>query len=222
MTIAYQATGTPANGTGAITVAWPAHQSGDFGILVCGCEAGETISLSTANGFVETSGSPKNGAFSHIALFWCRATSSSMASPVVADPGNNVVGAIVTFRGATGSPTPINAFTNGVDTTTSTLTIGGVTTTQNNCMIIAAVDTDLNTSNQYSNWANANLVSCTEWLDYGSSSGDNNHIAVAGGVKAVAGATGNITATGANNRDSSYIVLAIMSGGGGGLFLFSS
>jgi hypothetical protein len=197
----YQAAGTAMSGTAAITVAWPAHQAGDIALLFVESCGGEAVTLSTPAGFVNVLNSPQstgtttNG--TRLTVFWCRATSSSMSSPTVADPGNHVYGIILTFRNvvATGNPWDITA--GGTKATASTTTtFGTVTTNVNNDLIVLAASRDNDSAAAaWSAWTNANLSGLTERSDGGTTSGNGGGVGVATGLKATAGSVGSSTAT---------------------------
>jgi hypothetical protein len=198
----YQAVGTAVNGTGAgLAPAWPAHVSGDIALLFVEAAGGDAISLTTANGFVQVTNSPQatgtGTAGTRIAVYWCRATSSSMSAPVLADSGDHTYARILTFRGVIATGDPWDATGGGVKASASTaVTATGVTTGVPNTLIVVGVTKDLDAVAAFASaWANANLVSITERADAGTTSGGGGGIAVAEGVKSAAGATGNTTAT---------------------------
>ena len=201
ITLAFIAAGTAQSGTGAITVAWPTHQAGDIALLFVESCGGQAATLSTPAGFAAVANSPQytgtGTAGTRISVFWCRATSSSMGSPTVADPGDHVYGRILTFRGviSTGNPWDVTAGgTKGTASTTTTF--GTVTTSVNNDLIVLAASRDnSSTSAAWSNWTNTNLSSLTEQSDGGTTSGNGGGVGVATGLKSTAGSTGSTTAT---------------------------
>ena len=157
----FQAAGSQVGSTGAATVAWPTHVTDDIALLVVET-ANESVSLSTPAGFVEVTGSPAGlgtagatGA-TRVTLFWCRATSSTMTSPVVADAGDHVIARIYTFRGciATGNPWDVTATdTNAVASTTSTCP--AVTTTVDNTLVCFFCTNDFDgAGDAVSGWVN--------------------------------------------------------------------
>ena len=79
----------------------------------------------------------------------------------------------------------------------TTMTFEAVTTTENRCMVlnILANARGVDSTVQYSNWANANLVSVTEAIDYSSAVNNGGGIGMAYGIKSLAGNTGSTTAT---------------------------
>jgi len=199
----FQAAGTAQSGTGAITVAWPTHQANDIALLFVESCGGEAVTLSTPAGFANVTNSPQatgaGTAGTRITVFWCRATSSSMSSPTVDDPGDHVYGVILTFRGviATGDPWDVTA--GGTKATASTTTtFGAVTTNVNNTLVVLAASRN-NDSNAAAwtdaSWANTNLSSIAERADEGTTSNNGGGVGVATGVKLTAGGTGQTTAT---------------------------
>lgn len=208
--ISFVAAGTVQESTGAITVPWPTHLSDDIALLICECEWNQTVSLVTANGFAAVTGSPSTGGSEQTKLymFWCRATSSSMSSPITNDPGDHIIGQIITFRGCILSGDPQHAYSETFDSTSGALSVNGVTTTASSCMIVYMVGSANTVS--YSSWANASLVSATEFCDNSTGAGNNGSIAAAGGIKLEAGATGAITATGSANLETQCACLALL------------
>lgn len=206
MTVAYNAIGSSVAGTSAITVVWPTHAAGDVALLIVQ-SANEAISLSSANGFVEVANSPQGTGTAatadsaRLAVFWCRATSSSMASPVVADSGNRTAGVIITFTGCVDSGDPVNVTGGDVlASDSSTVTVPGASTTVDGCMIVAICAHAIPTSSIFSGWTNSNLSSVTERLDFGSNDGVGGGFALATGSQALAGDYGATTASmGANS-----------------------
>jgi hypothetical protein len=120
-----------------------------------------------------------------------------MASPVVGDPGDHVYGHILTFRGAVATGNPWDVTAGGIKATASTTTtLGAVTTSVNNDLVVLAASRDNDaTTAAWSAWTNANLSGITERSDGGTTSGNGGGIGVATGVKSTAGNTGQTTAT---------------------------
>jgi len=203
----YQAAGTSVSGTGNITVAWPTHQTGDVALLFIESCGGQAANLGTPAGFAAVTNSPQstgtttNG--TRITVYWCRATSSSMASPVVTDPGDHVYGRILTFRGVVASGNPWDVTAGGVKATASTTTTFGTVTTgaASELIVLAASRDNDSTSAAWSSWTNANLTSITERSDGGTTSGNGGGIGVATGIKVAAGAIGSSTATVTSSKD---------------------
>jgi len=211
-TPSFQAAGTPVNGTGAVTPTWPTHAVDDIALLIVESRGDEPVTLSTAAGFVEVTNSPQiTGTDTRLTVFWARATSTAMASPTVADPGNHVFAQIVTYRNVTpdaGDPWDVTG--GGTKTTASTsVTVTGVTTTVDNTLIVQIVSraNDANGA-AFSAQANANLTTLTERYDDGTNNGDGGGFVVWDGVKATAGATGNTTAT-VTSTTNAFLTIAL-------------
>ena len=197
----FQAAGTAVSGTGAVTPAWPAHAVGDIALLFVESTGGQAATLSTPAGFAAVANSPQatgaGTAGTRLTVFWARATSTTMASPTVADPGDHVYAQILTYRGviATGNPWDV-AGGNVKAAASTTVTVTSVTTTEANTRIVQAVARDNDsTAAAFSAITNANLTGIAERSDAGTASGNGGGFGVWDGVMATAGATGNTTAT---------------------------
>ncbi len=198
---AFQAAGTALSGTGAVSPAWPAHAIGDVALLFIESTGGQAATLSTPAGFVAVASSPQatgaGTAGTQITVFWARATSTSMAAPTVADPGDHVYAQIITYRGVINTGNPWDITGGGVKAVASTsVTVTGVTTSVPSTLIVQAVARDLDSAAAaFSAETNANLTGISERSDVGTTSGNGGGFAVWDGVMAAAGATGNTTAT---------------------------
>ena len=218
----FQAAGASANGTGSITVAWPAHAVNDVALLFVESSGGQAVTLSTPSGFVQVTGSPQatgsGSAGAQLTVFWARATSTAMPSVTVADPGDHVYARIITYRGviSTGSPWDVTA--GGIKSTASTtVTVTGVTTTVADTLIVQAVARDRDSTNaHFSAETNVNLASIAERSDAGTTSGNGGGFAVWDGVFAGTGATGNTTATISNSVVNAFITIALKPVAGSG------
>lgn len=205
---AWQACGTvqAAVGGNPLTVPWPVHLVGDVGVLWV-TNSDSSVGGLTANGFtfkhaVEGGGNP-TGAITHqyLAMYWCRATSTSMASPIIA---NDVIGAgstyaiavITTYRGCIVSGDPFNAV--GGDTTSSASTSvvipGGVTTLANCLIAFGASDSrDSASANRSTGYTNTDLTDIVAVTDFNTAAGNGGGLYIGHGLKATAGAFGNTT-----------------------------
>jgi hypothetical protein len=198
---AFQAAGGAVEGTGSVTPAWPAHEIDDIALLFIESTGGQPATLSTPAGFAAVLNSPQatgaTTAGTRITVFWARATSTSMASPTVADPGNHVYARILTYRGVFASGDPWDVTGGGVKAAASTsVTVTGVTTTVANTLIVQAVARDNDSAAAaFSAQTNAGLTGIAERSDAGTAMNNGGGFAVWDGVKAAAGATGNTTAT---------------------------
>jgi hypothetical protein len=198
----YQAAGSAVSGTGAITPAWPTHQSGDVALLIVE-SANQAITLSTPAGFAAVTNSPQGTgtaggtSATRLTVFWKRATTSAEPNPTVADSGDHQIARIITFRGVVASGNPWDVTAGNVASSASTsVSIPGATTTVANTLVVAIVTNGTDTSSaQAGSWANSNLTSLTERVDGGTTSGNGGGFAIATGVKATAGAYGTTTAT---------------------------
>jgi hypothetical protein len=195
--------GTPQSATtAAVTVPWPSHVAGDIGIL-CVERAGGSASptLTTANGFVavpggeQTTGATTLG--TKMTLFWCRATSSAMAAPVVAASADHQYAAIFTARGCIATGNPWDVVGGGVKATASTAVAAtGVTTTVPNTTIAYVVARDNDTNGAiFTGLTNAGIAFNNTLFDNGTNSGGGGGFAVATGLLAAAGASGSLSGT---------------------------
>jgi len=193
--------GAEATGTGAVTPVWPTHVAGDVALLFVESE-NQTITLSTPAGFTEITpsqgtGTPAAAGAVKLSVFWNRATSSAMANPTVADPGDHVYARIITFKGVIDTGNPYEVVAGSVKGTTSTTTtFDSVTTSTADDLIVLAAAADRDSvSPTFQNWVNTDLVQLQELIDYGTTNGDGGGIAVAAGTKLIAGSTGTTTGT---------------------------
>lgn len=196
----FQATGTANSGTGAVTVAWPAHLAGDVALLFVESQRDQPVTLSTPAGFVQVSGSPQftnAGTGTRLTVFWARATSAVMTSPTIADAGDHVYGVIVTYRRVINTGDPWDVTSGGVKNTASTVvSVTGLTTTVDNTRVVQAVTRDNDaTGVAFSAQANATLTGITERSDGGTNSGHGGGIGIWDGLDATAGTINNTTAT---------------------------
>jgi hypothetical protein len=209
----YVDVGTNTSGAGNITVPWPTHVAGDIGLLVIESTGGQAANLGTANGFAAVDSSPSStGATTsgtRVTVYWCRATSAAMASPIVTDPGDHAVGRIFTFRGCveTGDPWNITAADQKASASTSA-SAPTVTTTVNNCLIVCAIsrDNDASSTTSFSAWANASLTDVNEAAEGGTTSGNGGGFGVGYGTLATAGVSGVTTATVTSSINASITI----------------
>jgi len=211
---AFQAAGAAVTGTGNVTPAWPAHAIGDVALLFVESTGGQAANLSVPAGFAAVANSPQSTgagtAGTRITVYWARATSTTMATPTVMDPGDHVYARILTYRGviATGNPWDITG--GGVKAAASTaVSVTGVTTNVPNTLVVQAVARDNDSAAAaFSAQANGNLTGITERSDAGTTSGNGGGFAVWEGVKATPGATGNTTAT-VTNSINAFLTVAL-------------
>lgn len=195
----FQAAGVKADGSGAVSPAWPTHQSGDVALLIVETAGGEPATLSNAQGFASVTGSPRGDNVdlggTVLTVWWKRATTSSEPAPTVADSGNHTFAKIITFRGviATGNPWDATAGSETEGSGSTTFSIPGSATSTANALVVAIVSSsDLRNA---SGWTNADLVGLTERADEASTVGNNGSVAIATGIKVTAGTYGATTGT---------------------------
>ena len=211
----FQAAGTAISAKGAVSPVWPTHAVNDIALLFVESTGGQQATLSTAAGFAAVTDSPQatgtttNG--TRITVFWARATSTTMAAPTVADPGDHVYARIITYRSVVGTGDPWDITGGGVKAAASTsVTVTGVTTTVADTLIVQAVARDNDSAAAaFSAQANANLTGIVERSDAGTALGNGGGFGVWDGVKATAGATGNTTAT-VTNSINAFLTIALM------------
>jgi hypothetical protein len=195
---AFQAAGTPVNGTGAVSPAWPAHQPGDIALLFIESRGNQAANLAGGSGFASVGQTNTGGAGgTRLTVYWARATSSSMASPTVNDPGDHVYAQIITYRGVLWTGNPWNVQAGGTKGAASnTVSVTSITTTETNTLVVQAVSRNNDAAGPaFSGQASATLTGITERSDDGTTDGDGGGFAVWDGVKATAGATGVTTAS---------------------------
>lgn len=200
----FQAAGTLVGSTGTISPAWPTHAVDDVALLFLETANQIPTALTTVNGFAlvgtlsyggGTSGSGTTA--SSLDVYWCRATSTSMAAPTVTDAGNHTIGQIATFRGCitTGDPWDVVAGDASGSASTS-VTIPGVTTTVADCLVVLACSwADDSASGFLASVTNASLASITSRINAGNISGSGGGFAVFTGEKSAAGVVSASTGT---------------------------
>lgn len=182
----YVGTGAGAASSGPISCAWPAHATGDYGLLFVessnqapGAVSGwaQIAQLGTAGPTTPTM----------LTIYSRFASSASEANASVPDSGDHTTGIIVVYRGVnTGAPIDASASGNGA---TTSIVLPAVTTTGDNRLIVHAIadGCDQTSSARYTGWANASLTSLDERADYGLSIADGGGIGVADGERVAAG-----------------------------------
>lgn len=197
----YQAIGTQVGGSGAVSPAWPvgAHAVDDIAILIAVSNDAFSdpgaATLSVAAGFTAVTGgadsSTDGSAFSRVTLFWCRATSTTMATPTVAAAAGDNSAVIVTFRGCTTSGDPYDGASVAANASeNSAVSVAGVTTAGTNRAVLVAIGHD-NTAATCASYTNANLTSITERIDAAATL----RLVAATATAAAAGNYGSTTAT---------------------------
>jgi hypothetical protein len=215
----WKAAGIPVIATSAqtLTPTWPAHEAGDIGFLILSGLGVNAYTLSTAAGFAAVTDSPQKdtgvSTSSRLQVWWCRASSSAMASPVVADAASDdaKIAMIVVVKGAASSGDPWDVTAGDAPAAAGTaITFPGVTTTVGNTLIMNILAHRVDSADaQVSGWANADLTDLTEHVDYDVITSLGYGLAVATGVKAAAGAVTGTTATLANSATQARLTIAV-------------
>lgn len=196
----FQAAGTEQSGIGNLTVPWPTHVAGDVALLFVESQRDQAVTLSTPAGFAAVPNSPQftnAGTGTRLTVFWARATSAAMASPIVLDPGDHAYARIITYRQVDLAGDPWDVTSGGVKNTASTtVSVTGLTTSVNNTRVVQAVARDNDSAAAaFSAETNGGLTGITERSDAGTTSGHGGGIGIWDGLLATAGTIGNTTAT---------------------------
>jgi hypothetical protein len=209
--------GTAGSGTGGGSPAWPVgHEVGDIGLLVV-MTANEPISFTDAAGFVEVTNSPQargtaaSATAIRLGVFWCRATSTAMSSPVIPDLGNHQFSRIYGFRGCISTGDPYDVTAGDQATASLSVSIPGATTTVADCLVVLINGSSNDgTSNVYTAGpTNADLANLTALSNTGTTAGNGSSLAMHSGEKATAGAYGVTTATQTLSEDMARMSIAL-------------
>jgi hypothetical protein len=189
--------------TGTVFPPWPSgHDVGDIGIAFVETSGDVAASLSTPRGFafMGSSISAGSGALTRLDVFWCRATSNAMLSPVFTGQADHQWAIMGAWRNCSTTATPPSVFSNvgGTNTLGTTLTMPAITTVVPGALAIycAAYSAD-SSSNIMSSWTNANGNTLTPVSLFGTASGDGGGCAIAYSFQAAAGDTGTTSVTSA-------------------------
>lgn len=201
----YVAAGTVAQATGGasavgFTPGLPAGiQTGDILILALEiANDGDNVSAPTGYTFVTTAAINSGTSGTRIAYFWRRHTSGDSAPSCTLDAGgDHALARIIAVRGCVATGSPIDATSGGSKAALNTsVTVTGFTTNVNECLIVGAVTNSADgTTNTFSGWTNSNLSNVTERTDNQVSNGDGAGLAIYTGEQAIAGPTGDTTAS---------------------------
>ncbi|MDP3003946.1 MAG: hypothetical protein Q8N43_00325, partial [Candidatus Azambacteria bacterium] len=145
----YRSSGTFTAGTGAITPPYPADMAANAVCLLAVSSENQTITLTTANGFVEVptwspqgAGTAATDPASMLALYWKRTVGGDSA-PVVADSVNNTEGQIHCFTGVITSGDPWDTGAGGNDSAANDTsgTIPGAITSVADALVVLITST---------------------------------------------------------------------------------
>jgi len=217
MAVDFVAAGTTVASIDALTVTWPGTQSeGDVALLFLETVWTDTVSVS---GWTELASSPQGtAAGAHKLSVFRKVVGASESSVSIADPGNHGIAQILVFSGVD-TTTPINASSGYSDTSALTaLTIPAVTTTEADCAIvhIAGTGRDINSTSNFSGWANTNLTSITEIANATTALANGGGFGAAWGILSTAGSSGDATVTQGAAITWSGITVALTPASGGG------
>lgn len=214
----YVASGTFTAGTGAITPPYPAAMTANDVCLLVAESENQPITLSSAQGFVEVTGSPQfagtaaTDPANRIAVFWKRTVGGDTA-PTVADSGNHTTGQIHCFRGVVGVGNPWDVTAGGNDggANDTTGVIPGATTTVANTLVVLIQGTSFNgnSTTQCSGWTNTDLANLTERTDNTNTAGLGGGHCMATGEKAAAGSYTSTSVTLANTTFKGALSIAL-------------
>ena len=223
---AFRAAGTIAHDIVGVTPGAPAGlTANDIELLVCE-SMDQAISLTTANGFAEVTGSPISvpNATATIAtrgaLFW-RRWNGTDGDPTTNDPGNHIIAQRYAFSGCETSGNPwdfIDTSSEATEDTTGSADSSSSTSDVDRliAIIVGSSKPDSLGTAEVSAFTNGNLGSLTERVDNAGSAGNGGHVGLATGTLASAGAPGNTTYTKATSAYKWHFVVALKPPGGGG------
>lgn len=186
-----------AAGTGSITPAYPTGYTAvadDIAVTFIETES-ETITAPT-NWAVLATVAVASGTLTRLTAIWRRLTAAE-AAPAIATTANHKVGQMIVVSGCAASGNPWNVFGTDIELVADTsVSVTGVTTTADDCLIVAAFSTGQDVANTTAlSWANASLTSVTHRAASWSTAGAGGGFALCTGGKATAGATGATTTT---------------------------
>lgn len=228
----YFNTGALVSDATSISVAWPAHEDGDIGIIVVNTGAGDisgnhTEATTSSDGWAVAADALVAYGFNAsygctVTAFICRATSGAMPNAVIdrGALGDYIVGRMITVRGASRAgaasdaihAVAVSEFLVVDATTQNSVIFPAVTTTIGKCLIVGvAGDGTDGTSLGATTITNANLRGSTERIDDGTVTGSGGTIYIFTGSKDSAGNTGTTDVSlGSGSRRIGRITLAIM------------
>ena len=202
----------------AITPVWPTHASGDIALLYVET-ANEDFEFLDRAGFAKMPGSPQGTGVTpgaavsvRLSIYWCRATSATMRSPVIQAPlVDHISAAIIVVRGCiqTGNPWDLTGIGYNMVSSGTAVSIPGATTSVADCFVVLAVANATDTASaQTSGYSNANFA-VTERFDANTTSGLGGGFALATGVAASAGLFPNSPATLATDSAQARYTVAL-------------
>ncbi len=212
------------------------HAAGDYELLLLETQD-QAVTLTTAAGFTQHPGSPISAPSATATLatrltVFERIWNGTDGSPVTADPGNHVIGTILSYRPPAGnswaslSDVRSDVAGTGWQTTAETLetttgSMDGITTSVADTLVVGVIgcakpDVAGGTA-EMSAITNANLAAITERFDDAAASGNGGWIGAWDGQNATADAIGATTWTKATASFKAMLVAEIRPGSAGGV-----
>jgi hypothetical protein len=215
MAATIRAVGSNATGT---TSATPGLPSGtvDGDLLVCIAASAGSATEPTMTGDWTKIRTVKNGTAltDSMLTVWYHTGSATSVSRAISSTVNHVSARIIGIAAGTFNPdNPINVESGGnVQGSTTSVSISGLTTTVDDCLILSIAGAslpDANSTAQFDSWTNASLASITEETDNNTNAGNGGGHGSASGVKTTAGAVSATTATKASEALMANLMVAI-------------
>jgi hypothetical protein len=202
-----------AAGTGDVAPTWSASDVDANDIILVVVESGAEA-VNTPSGYAAVADSPQvdGGSLTRLSAFWKRADGTE-TGVTVTDPGDHALAAVFAIRGChtTGDPWDVTSGSSESTSDTS-LSVGGDTSTVDNCLVVVLASADLSgnlgLNAQAKGWANSDLTKVQGRYGIGTVTGNDGAIDVASGVKASAGSYGNSTATLVTAAAKAYMTIA--------------
>lgn len=167
----------------------------------------------TVSGWTECPSSPQSDATDSTRLTMFYKIAAGGDATTTSDSGDHQMARIIGIKAGTFDPvTPFNTSAGGTDTTSDTSgSCPTVTTTRDNCLIVATGCTgrDANNTTNFSAWTNANLVDLLERMDDVSAAGLGGGVGMATGILPDKGSSGATTMTYATASRKGLITLAV-------------
>lgn len=206
---------TVASSVQGITPVMPRHQSGDILVFVLSALGNTNYPLTTANNFAQLFTPVHDGVAldARLQSWWVRATSSSMPAPVMADVGSDdaKIGQVHIIRGCVATGSPFTAVATATAASSTSVSVPGLTTTTPHQLVaaIAAIRVDLAVPQfTQASFANPDLASVTNQVNFESSAGAGYGLGITTGAKAVAGTVQPTTATLLNTSTQALAAVA--------------
>jgi len=203
------------SGIGAITPAFPSGYTAvtdDVALTFLECESADTVTAPSGWAILNAQ-TVSTLVTTKLTVLWKRLVGGDTA-PTVADAGDHLIGRMMIVRGCSNSGNPWNNFTGTTEgVADTTVAIPGLTTSCDDCLIVAVFGTgqDLDTTANASAWANPNLDGIVERCDDWTSQGTGGGFAVATGVACESGGIAATTATVATANVKTLITIALAS-----------